>query len=179
MQRIATLLLGLALIFASSVASSDNDRHKRKGLNQQAEQELVDAGVSKYVGLFEPAFSSDAGQGWTKHTYATDPFAGPICIAGTPYSVFTKVKNPKKLLIFMQGGGACWQDFSSCVSPQGFHGGEQTSMLGANEVLLEVLELQVELPGLEVLLEVLKNRLFPRRSPCRIGRKRISGNSTY
>ncbi len=114
MQRLATLLLGLALLFASSVASSDDDDHKRKGLNRQAKQELVDAGVTKYVGQFAPAFSSDAGQGWTKHTYAPDPFVGPICIAGTPYSVFTKVRKSKKLLIFLQGGGACWQDFYNC-----------------------------------------------------------------
>ncbi len=101
-------------MFTSSVASSDSKDHKGKGLNDAAKQELVDAGVTKYVGQFTPAFSSDAGQGWTKHTYAPDPFVGPICIAGTPYSVFTKVRNPKKLLVFLQGGGACWQDFYNC-----------------------------------------------------------------
>jgi hypothetical protein len=37
-----------------------------------------------------------------------------LCIAGTPYSVYTKIQDPKKLLIMMQGGGACWQDFYNC-----------------------------------------------------------------
>jgi hypothetical protein len=39
---------------------------------------------------------------------------GPMCIAWTPYSVFTKAGDPDKLLIFMQGGGACWQNFYFC-----------------------------------------------------------------
>ncbi len=114
MQKLATLLFSLALMFASSTALSDGTDHKRKGLNPTAKQELVDAGVTKYVGQFSPVMTSDAGLGWTKHTYAPDPFEGPICIAGTPYSVFTKIRNPKKLLIFLQGGGACWQDFYAC-----------------------------------------------------------------
>lgn len=37
-----------------------------------------------------------------------------MCIAGTPYSVFTRAGDPKKLLIFLQGGGACWQGFYNC-----------------------------------------------------------------
>lgn len=114
MQKPATLLFSLALLFASSAALSHGNDHKRKGLNPQAKQELVDASVTKYVGKFAPAFSSDAGQGWTKHTYLPNPVEGPMCIAGSPYSVFTKIKNPKKLLIFLQGGGACWQDFYNC-----------------------------------------------------------------
>ena len=102
------------MLFASNATLSDDNDHKRKGLNPQAKQELVDAGVTKYVGQFAPAVSSDAGQGWTKHTYAPNPFEGPICIAGTPYSVFTKIQNRKKLLIMLQGGGACWQGFYFC-----------------------------------------------------------------
>ncbi|HSG97936.1 MAG TPA: pectin acetylesterase-family hydrolase [Woeseiaceae bacterium] len=85
------------------------------GLNPQAEQELRDAQVDKYVGDFHPAFSEDVGQGWTKHTF--DPglaFDGPLCVAGTPYSVFTRQGNPAKLLIMLQGGGACWQGFYNC-----------------------------------------------------------------
>ena len=28
--------------------------------------------------------------------------------------MFTKAGDPKKLLIFLQGGGACWQGFYNC-----------------------------------------------------------------
>jgi hypothetical protein len=71
--------------------------------------------MMQYLGKFTPAISSDVGDGWSKHTYAPNHFGdGPLCIAGTPYSVFTKAKDPEKLLVFMQGGGACWQNFYFC-----------------------------------------------------------------
>lgn len=84
------------------------------GLQIQAYQELSDAGVDKYLGQFTPVSSEDVGDGWTKHTFDPDGGNGPICIAGTPYSVFTRAGNPSNLLIFEQGGGACWQDFYNC-----------------------------------------------------------------
>jgi hypothetical protein len=87
---------------------------KNKGLDPDAAQELSDAGVDKYLGQFTPMSSTDVGDGWTKHTFDTDGGNGPICIAGTPYSVFTNAGNTDKLLVMLQGGGACWQDFYFC-----------------------------------------------------------------
>jgi hypothetical protein len=113
MKSFAILLLSAVLLFASGVTNADKGS-KKKGLNDQAKQELIDAGVTRYVDQFAPAASNDVGAGWTEHTFAPNPVAGPMCIAGTPYSVFTKVRDPKKLMIFMQGGGACWQDFYNC-----------------------------------------------------------------
>jgi hypothetical protein len=84
------------------------------GLNEQARQELIDSGVTKYLGEFTPVSATDVGDGWTKHTFDTDGGNGPICIAGTAFSAFTRAGNPSKLLIFEQGGGACWQDFYNC-----------------------------------------------------------------
>jgi hypothetical protein len=84
------------------------------GLTTEAFIELQEAGVNKYLGEFTPASSTDVGDGWTKHTFDPDGRNGPICIAGTPFSAFTRAGNPSKLLIFEQGGGACWQDFYNC-----------------------------------------------------------------
>jgi hypothetical protein len=84
------------------------------GLDFYAFLELRDAGVDKYLGQFEPVATSDVGDGWTKHTFDPDGGNGPICIAGTPFSAFSREGDPKKLLIFEQGGGACWQDFYFC-----------------------------------------------------------------
>jgi len=84
------------------------------GLSPQAYFELQAAGVDKYLGEFTPISSVDVGDGWTKHTFDPDAGNGPICIAGTPFSVFTRAGNPSKLLIFEQGGGACWQNFYNC-----------------------------------------------------------------
>jgi hypothetical protein len=106
--------LALSLI-AFLLMSTDGDA-KQRGLSDEAAQELSDAGVDQYIGAFTPATSEPFGQ-WTKHTFDPDfgPLPqGPVCIAGTPYSMFTRAGDPKKLLIFLQGGGACWQDFTNC-----------------------------------------------------------------
>ena len=84
------------------------------GLNSDALMELEDAGVNKYLGDFTPVLSEDVGDGWVKHTYDPDGGNGPLCIAGTPYSAFTNAGNPAKLLIMLQDGGSCWQDFYFC-----------------------------------------------------------------
>jgi hypothetical protein len=101
----------LIAIMLSTVALIGNNC---PGLNPLAKQELHESGVDKYLGEFTPVSSSDVGDGWTKHTFDPDGGNGPICIAGTAFSVFTRAGNPSKLLIFEQGGGACWQDFYNC-----------------------------------------------------------------
>ncbi len=84
------------------------------GLSFEAFLELAASGVNQYLGEFEPISSQDVGDGWVKHTYDPDGGDGPICIAGTPYSAFTRAGNPAKLLIMLQGGGACWQGLFRC-----------------------------------------------------------------
>ena len=115
MRPIHILLLLVFLSLGTTAAYGKPGGVYPRGLNPQAEQELKDADLDKYVGQFSPAVSFPVGEGWIKHTF--DPgaaFDGPLCIAGTPYSVFTKKGNPAKLLIMLQGGGACWQGFYNC-----------------------------------------------------------------
>ncbi|HIG71220.1 MAG TPA: hypothetical protein EYQ46_14505 [Myxococcales bacterium] len=123
-KRVAVLMLtGAAFAMMGSDGDGDRregsshegERGRRKGLSHEAERELRDAGVDKYLGEFTPAQSIEIEGGWVKHTYDINDGDGPICIAGTPYSVFTRRgRSSKKLLIFEQGGGACWQDFYNC-----------------------------------------------------------------
>ena len=112
------VLLTLMLLIAAASVNADTS-----GLNAEAAKELRDAGVDKYLGTSISA-TSEHGV-WTEHAFdplytpdATYPSGfrpdGPACIAGTEYSVFSRQGDPKKLLIFMQGGGACWQGFYNC-----------------------------------------------------------------
>jgi hypothetical protein len=104
----------LALAFTNAHAQGGPGFKHPDGLTPQAAAELQEAGVDKYVGQFTPAVSAPVGDGWIKHTFDPAGGAGPICVAGTEYSVFTKARNPAKLLVMLQGGGACWQGFYNC-----------------------------------------------------------------
>ena len=104
------MVVGFTFVAVNGAWAHDDD----KGLNADAFDELSDAGVDKYLGQFTPISSVPVGDGWVKHTFDTADGAGPICIAGTPFSAFTREGKKKKLLIFEQGGGACWQDFYNC-----------------------------------------------------------------
>ena len=86
----------------------------RKGLSNKAKRELRAAGVNKYLGDFTPVESVDVGDGWTRHTFDAAGGDGPICVAGTDYSVYTRKGQTSRLLIFLQGGGACWENFYEC-----------------------------------------------------------------
>lgn len=111
------LLVSMILLTAANVNADSS------GLNAEAADELRAAGVDKYLGT-SISVTSEHGV-WTEHAFdplytpdANYPLGlrpdGPACIAGTPYSVFTRQGDPKKLLIFLQGGGACWQGFYNC-----------------------------------------------------------------
>ena len=117
------VLLILMLFMSMLLLAAVNVNADTSGLNADAADELRDAGVDKYLGT---SISTTSEHGvWTEHAFdplytpdATYPAGfrpdGPACIAGTEYSVFTRQGDPKKLLIFLQGGGACWQGFYNC-----------------------------------------------------------------
>ena len=52
--------------------------------------------------------------GWTPVT----PGGDALCARGTPYTFFVRPGDPSKLLIFFQGGGACWND-ETCAPGSG------------------------------------------------------------
>jgi hypothetical protein len=84
------------------------------GLKPSAFIELHNSNVDKYVGDFTPSSSVPAAGGWVKHTFDTAAGDGPLCIDGSPFTVFTRARNPFKLVIYLNGGGACWQNFYFC-----------------------------------------------------------------
>ena len=81
-------------------------------------QELYDQGLTKYVGEFEPEPVAKQDGELTTYHFAVpdDPSAeprGPLCLRGTEYTVDTREGSSDELVIFLQGGGACWEDFCS------------------------------------------------------------------
>jgi hypothetical protein len=107
--------LSVAVLAPSGAEGQKGDfSNPNRGLTQNALDELSAAGVDKYLGDFTPVSSEDVGDGWTKHAFDPDGGDGPVCISGTPFSAFTRAGNPAKVLIMLQGGGACWQDFYRC-----------------------------------------------------------------
>jgi hypothetical protein len=110
----STRWIGFAVVALALVGLGfKGERVAPPGIEPHARQELADAGVNKYVGAFLPAASEQIGD-WTKYTYDTQGGDGPICISGTELSVFHQMRDPKKLMVILDGGGACWQNFYSC-----------------------------------------------------------------
>ena len=110
--NLTRVILHLCLLVPLFTLTANADSAKtQRGLNAAAKSELREAGADKYLGT-SVAVESDFGV-WTQHTFS-QVNDGPKCITGEDYSVFTKAGDPKKLLIFLQGGGACWQNFYNC-----------------------------------------------------------------
>jgi hypothetical protein len=102
------------MIVSLSLVSVSLMGHSCRGLNPFAMFELHMVGLDRYVGEFEPATSEEAGD-WTKYTFDTEGGDGPTCIDGSPLTVFHQGRDPKNLVVFFNGGGACWQDFYFCT----------------------------------------------------------------
>ncbi len=81
--------------------------------------ELVESGLARFVDLDEAvqvASSVPEEVSVTSWTWAHDPAgASPGCMRGKPYSVSIRDSDDPagrdNLVLFLQGGGACWSDF--------------------------------------------------------------------
>jgi hypothetical protein len=104
----------LAILAVSFVSLSLMGTQCPLGLKISAYLDLHASGVDRYVGEFHPASSEEMGD-WTKHTFDADGGEGPECIDGSPFTVFTRERDPHKVVIFLNGGGACWQNFYNCT----------------------------------------------------------------
>lgn len=79
-------------------------------------QELYDQGLNRYVGMFAPTNEPDAVEGVKTYRFevpsdlSAEP-RGPLCLRGAEYTVDTREGSSDALVIFLQGGGACWDTF--------------------------------------------------------------------
>jgi hypothetical protein len=78
------------------------------GFDDAAHDELVAAGADKYLGKFHPSKVTPYS---TFDAYEFEPRDdGPTCIYGSPFRVSVRDVGSKDVLIYLQGGGACWSD---------------------------------------------------------------------
>ena len=73
-----------------------------------------DAGIVKYLGTAKPREERVLDNG--DITYEFDAKDGPQCLRGRPYRTTVRDTESEDLLIFLQGGGACWSDFCLAVT---------------------------------------------------------------
>lgn len=71
-------------------------------------QEIYDQGIVRYMGEYTPMSSDNDGR-IVQHTFGAGD--GPLCLAGGEYTMATRDAGSENLVIFLQGGGACWSEF--------------------------------------------------------------------
>ena len=74
-------------------------------------QEMIDQGMERYLGQ-APAVSSIQDDGSTLHEFETED--GPACLRGGDFRALTRPGSSSELLIYLQGGGACWSEL--CIA---------------------------------------------------------------
>jgi hypothetical protein len=77
-------------------------------LAASARQELIALGLDKFRGQ-----ARVSGEEWNGDATAVsfDPASGPLCLLGAPYVAHLKKTGTDRALVFLGGGGACWDGF--------------------------------------------------------------------
>jgi hypothetical protein len=108
LRKFSIVTLAALLLGACNGSDNNND-------SDNPFQELVDQGATRYLGEFTPMLvEPDAADGNTLTHRFGNSGNGPMCLRGTEYSMVTRDKGSEDLVIFLQGGGACWDGFRAC-----------------------------------------------------------------
>lgn len=103
-------LCALLLAGCSDASGSGLDYVPDEGT---AEHVAWSVGATRYLGI-EPSAESTSD---TVTSYEFDPADGPICMRGAPFRVTVDDRpDSEDLLVFLQGGGACWSEFCLAVT---------------------------------------------------------------
>lgn len=75
-------------------------------------------GLTQYKGAISPMVLSSEGD---VTTYEFNPEEGPMCMRGGPFHTAVRDRGSESLVLFLQGGGACWSAFCLAVTgaPEG------------------------------------------------------------
>lgn len=96
----------LALALLLTACSGDND-----GVfdppSAQPFAELYQQGILRYQGMYSPSSTTVDGE-VTSYSFGIGD--GPLCLDGSAYNMATRDQGSQDLVIFLQGGGACWSE---------------------------------------------------------------------
>ena len=106
------------IVFASGCSDSNDSPDPIVGPAEAPFQELYDQGVSRYLGVYSPMISTADGDVVNHQFGAGD---GPLCLDGSEFSMATRDNGSDELMIFLQGGGACWSTF--CLATENVSAG--------------------------------------------------------
>jgi hypothetical protein len=111
-------LIMLPLLAACSDNNNNGDDNQPPVVDPEPEpepiafQEIYDQGVIRYLGEYTPMMSETSGD-QVNHTFGSGN--GPQCIDGSEYAMSTRDAGSEDLMIFLEGGGACWPGFEFCT----------------------------------------------------------------
>lgn len=112
-QHASKFMVTLTLA-VSLVACGDDDGGGGGGGTSIAD-EIAATGAGRYLGVIEPASMRTNGA-WTEYLY--DPAAEEaICYTGSRYQVNVRPGTVNKVLLYLEGGGACWNNQTCFQAP--------------------------------------------------------------
>ena len=115
-RLVVTLLLAALLGACSDSNNNSNNRDSGSGgVDGGGEPfaELIDNGIDRYLGLYTPMTSETLEGGVVAHAFGAGD--GPLCLDGSEYRMATYDQGSDELVIFLQGGGACWSTLCSAT----------------------------------------------------------------
>lgn len=97
--------------------TNDASSSSTPGFSESAVAELKAVHLDKYVGKASLSNTTMNPDGDTVYNF--DAKDGPVCYLGDPYDVVVHDAGSENLLIFLQGGGACWETLCQATSTAG------------------------------------------------------------
>jgi hypothetical protein len=111
--NIISILIISSLILITGCSDNNDSPDAIVGPAVAPFQELIDQGVARYLGAYTP-MSSETDGDVVNHSFGAGD--GPLCLDGSEFTMATRDKGSDELVIFLQGGGACWSDI--CVATE-------------------------------------------------------------
>lgn len=123
MNKYVLWVLFFALLASACSDSSRSSKPVTDDAEDKTEEsrpfdEILKQGVNRYIGKYTP-MSSEVNGAVTTHTFGTGD--GPLCLDGSAYKMSVRDTASENLMIYLQGGGACWSKL--CAANETAHSG--------------------------------------------------------